>query len=232
LRIFAIFAHPDDESYGPAGTLAKASRDGHVVSLLTLTRGESGSLGVSRKLTARELAKRRCMELENAAGIIGIQNLHIRSLSDKSLKTLSLSEGTQLICDESETVKPDIVITYHENTISGHPDHLAVTRWVSNAINKVKPTPALFLYGLDTIQTMMVTFQHLIAVRQEEVTHRIDVEDYIDTKVSAICCHKTQISIWNQFLKSGIDFDRFARWEVFVQRCPVPESTEIKHDLF
>ncbi len=63
MKLLAIFAHPDDESYGPAGTLARATRGGHIVSLLTLTHGESGSLGISKNLSVEKFAKRRNQEL-------------------------------------------------------------------------------------------------------------------------------------------------------------------------
>jgi LmbE family N-acetylglucosaminyl deacetylase len=232
MKILAIFAHPDDESYGPAGTLARATHEGHAVALLTLTHGESASLGISRQLSAENLAERRSQELKSAAEKIGIQKINLLDLADKKLQYIPDQNGTSIICNEITSINPDILITYHDNTISGHPDHLAVTKWVINAVKQVQNPPKLFLYGLDQTQTSMIDFQRLFAVTQSEITHKINVEGYISVKSAAIRCHKTQSSLWQQFGEHNIDLNDLFRWEVFVQEWPEPENRRIKHDLF
>ena len=232
MRILAAFAHPDDESYGPAGTLAKTTRSGHFVSLLTLTHGESASLGNSKNLCSTELAKRRSQELRYAARKLGIQYVQIHNFSDKQLQDFPEDEGIDIIKQEIKRFKPDIMITFHENTISGHPDHLAVTRWAFNTVRSLSDPPTLFFFGLDQEQTSMVTFRKLIPIVNSEVTHRINIENFIADKIAAIKCHKTQIDQWQQFKKMNIDFKKFAKWEVFVQKWPKPENKTVKHDLF
>ncbi len=232
MRILTTFAHPDDESYGPAGTLAQATRNGHIVSLLTLTHGESGSLGISKNLSTVELAKRRSQELKCAALKLGIQHVQIHNLSDKQLEDIPEQKGIEIIRQEIKRFKPDIIITYHENTISGHPDHRAVTNWTLKAVKLLKNPPKLFYFGLDQEQTSMVTFQKLIPINSIEVTHKTNVEKFIGDKIAAIQCHKTQNTTWHQFEKMKADFKDFAKWEVFVQKWPKPENKTIKHDLF
>jgi LmbE family N-acetylglucosaminyl deacetylase len=232
MKILAIFAHPDDESYGPAGTLAKATKNGHIVSLLTLTRGESSSLGISKDLSEAEVAICRCEELKSAAKILGIQHVRMHSFPDKKLQNIPAEIGMKIIEKEINILKPDIIITYHDNTISGHPDHLAVTNWTFNAVKSMTPSPTLCLFGLDRVQTSMVTFQKLIPINNDEITHKIDVEDYLDSKINAIRCHKTQNEVWRQFEESEMDFKSFARWEIFVQRWPIIENKILKYNLF
>lgn len=232
MRILTPFAHPDDESFGPAGTLAQATRNGHIVSLLTFTHGESGSLGISKNLSATELAKRRSQELRRAAQKLGIQHLQIHNLSDKHLQDIPEQNGIDIIKQEIKRFRPDIIITYHENTISGHPDHLAVTNWTLKAVKSIQNPPGLFFFGLDQEQTSMVTFRKLIPIKSSEVTHKINVESFIDDKIAAIHCHKTQFVAWHQFQKMKVDYRNFAKWEVFVQKWPKPENNIIKHDLF
>ncbi len=232
MRILAIFAHPDDESYGPAGTLVQGTRSGHTVSLLTLTRGESGILGISKMLSAKELAKRRSQELTNAARKLGIQHLQIQNLSDKHLQDVPEKIGIDIIKQEIKRFIPDIIITYHENTISGHPDHLAVTKWTLNAVQSISPPPKVFFYGLDQKQTSLAEFHNLIPIKDTEITHRLNVENFINDKIAAIHCHKTQVAVWHQFMDHKIDFKEFAKWEVFVQKWPKPDNNIIKHNLF
>jgi LmbE family N-acetylglucosaminyl deacetylase len=232
MKILAIFAHPDDESYGPGGTLAHATGTGHIVSLLTLTHGESGSMGISKSLSAEELAKRRRNELRCAAEKLGIQHLQIHNLSDKQLQDTPDHHGITIIMQEIKRFKPDIIITFHENAISGHPDHLVVTNWTFNTIKTIPNPPKLFFYGLNQEQTSIVTFRKLIPIENEEITHIIDVENFVSDKIAAIECHKTQISLWHQFQNMKIDFGIYAKLEIFVQKWPKLENTDIKHDLF
>jgi len=232
VKILSVFAHPDDESYGPAGTLAKAISNGHIVSLLTLTQGESGSVGISKNISSNELAKHRSQELKCAAQKLGIQQLQIHNLSDKQLKDVPKRVGIDYILQEIKRFKPDTIITFHENTISGHPDHLAVTNWTFNAVKSLPNPPVFFVYGLEERQTAMVTYRKLIPIKNNEVTHRINVENFISDKIAAIQCHKTQNAEWQQIKKVDLDFDSFAKWEVFVQKWPKSNFKTIKYDLF
>ena len=232
MRILAAFAHPDDESFGPAGTLAQATHNGHIVSLLTMTHGESGSLGISNILSSAELAKCRSQELKKAARKLGIQLVQIHDLPDKRLQHIPEQHGIDIIRQEIQRFKPDIMITYHDNTISGHPDHLVVTKWTLHAVMSTQNSPRLFLFGLDQKQTSMVTFRKLIPITDGEVTHRINVENFINDKIVAIRCHKSQIDAWHEFEKMKTDYKTFTKCEVFVQKWPKPENNIIKHDLF
>jgi LmbE family N-acetylglucosaminyl deacetylase len=232
MKILATFAHPDDESYGPAGTLAKATNNGNIVSMLTLTQGESGSMGISKDLSAAELAKRRMQELQKAARKLGIQHLQIHNLADKNLQNIPEQIGIDIINQEIQRFKPDILITFHENAISGHPDHLTVAKWSLKAVKSIQKPPILFYFGLSQEQTSMVTFRKLNPIINSEVTHKINVEDFISDKIAAIQCHETQNALWQNFNKMNTDFKTFAKWEVFVQKWPEPENKTIKYDLF
>ena len=53
--LLAVFAHPDDETFRPGGTLALLARGGVRVQVLTATRGEAGSCGDPPLCTPEEL---------------------------------------------------------------------------------------------------------------------------------------------------------------------------------
>ena len=78
----------------------------------------------------------------------------------------------------------------------------------------------------------MVTIQKLIAINSSEVTHKINVENFIGDKIAAIQCHKTQTDVWHQLERIKPDFNSFAKWEVFVQKWPKPDTKSIKDDIF
>ena len=105
MNVLAIFAHPDDESFGPAGTLAMLSAQGHQTGLITMTRGEAGSLGISKELGPEELAKRRSEELKCAAGILNVSYLSIHDLPDKKLSEIPDERGLKIIKNEKFSQK-------------------------------------------------------------------------------------------------------------------------------
>ena len=40
-----VFAHPDDETFGPGGTIAKYAREGVRISVIIATSGQAGRAG-------------------------------------------------------------------------------------------------------------------------------------------------------------------------------------------
>jgi N-acetylglucosamine malate deacetylase 2 len=232
MKILAVFAHPDDESFGPGGTLARYAQTGHKVGLVTLTRGEAGSVGISRTLTANELAGRRTCELHHAAKIIGINYLKIGDLPDKKLSELPDHIGMKMIRDEIDFFKPDVLITFHEQGISGHPDHQTVTRWLLEVLKNKQETSSLFLYGVLLEQTEHISRRRLLPMTLAEVTHKISVVDYLDTKIDAIKAHITQEESWQRFINPVEKFRISAQWEYFKQVWPVPEKNEVIQNEF
>ena len=232
MRLLAIFAHPDDESYGPAGTLAKYAAEGHTVGLVTLTRGEAGSLGISKELGPVVLAERRVEELKCAAKILNIGYLQIYQLPDKKLAELPDETGTEIIENEIGKFAPDAVITFHKDGISGHPDHKTVSRWVLLTIDRLNPAPKLFWFGITPKQAGHTSARKLFPMKSEKITHKIDVQNVLEKKIEAIHCHQTQDELWQSMQKIPNGYKSFARWEHFIQVIPLPTNHSIKSELF
>lgn len=231
MKLLAIFAHPDDESFGPGGTLALAAANGFEVGLITLTKGEAGSLGISKTLSANELARRRTGELHCATKKLGIKHLIVHQFPDNKLTNIPQERGAEIITKEVQKFSPDILITFHKNGISGHPDHKAVTKWTDIAVRRLDNPPKFLCYGLVKTQTKQILNRKLYPINERDVTHKIDVSTYIKKKIDAIQCHKTQQELWKNIEKMGKDFYPFARWEYFTQVWPQYRNGLIKHHL-
>ena len=141
LTLMTVHAHPDDESIGTGGVMAKAVRDGHRVVLITATRGEQGEIVVPELDTPenhRRLGEIRMRELEEAMGVLGVtewENLGYRD-SDMMGRPGNRDPRTFWRADLDEAVgrlvwfvrrfRPDVLTTYNDFGGYGHPDHIRV----------------------------------------------------------------------------------------------------------
>src|SRR5215472_13793709 len=82
----AVLAHPDDESLGCGGTLAKYAAAGIEVHLITATRGERGRFGApGAKATPAEVGAAREAELRAAAAELGLNEVILLNYPDGAL---------------------------------------------------------------------------------------------------------------------------------------------------
>ena len=135
--LLGVFAHPDDESFGPGGTLARYAAQGVQAHVIIATDGDAGSVTEShRRQGGRTLAQERSEELARAAvelGVTSIWNLpyrdsgmrgsadneHPRALAQQPVERLAAE-----LVDYIRRLKPQVVITHDPYGGYGHPDHI------------------------------------------------------------------------------------------------------------
>ncbi|MBI4295517.1 MAG: PIG-L family deacetylase [Chloroflexi bacterium] len=192
--ILLIFAHPDDESFGTGGTAAKYSRQGVAVDLICATRGEKGDrLNVPPAVdtgTAREA------ELRAAGAIIGIRKVYFLDYVDGELDKASFSDVTSRIIKIMREVKPQVVITFGPDGITGHPDHIAIGKAARRAFEKLKRSQKGLgkLYYVTIPETTISNGEEpgLATRPDDEVSTAIDISSVLDTKIRAIAAHWSQ----------------------------------------
>src|SRR5690349_573915 len=84
--LLVIFAHPDDESHGPAGTLAKYVREGVQVHYLCATRGEAGIVDSSLLQNGVTIADLRAAEAKQAAAELGLASINFLGYRDSGMQ--------------------------------------------------------------------------------------------------------------------------------------------------
>ena len=135
----AVLAHPDDESLGFGGTLAKYASEGAEVFLVTATRGESGRFRGHRPDHPQhpgplELAKIREDELRAAASVLGVREVSILKYRDQELDRANPGEAIAAIAGHIRRVRPDVILTFGPDGAYGHPDHIAISQFTTAAI--------------------------------------------------------------------------------------------------
>jgi LmbE family N-acetylglucosaminyl deacetylase len=133
----AVLAHPDDESLGFGGTLAKYAAEGVETYLVTATRGEAGRFRGFREPPehpgADALARIREGELREAAKTLGIRELALLDYKDQLLDRADPREAIGRIVAHLRRVRPQVVVTFDPEGGYGHPDHIAISQFTAAA---------------------------------------------------------------------------------------------------
>lgn len=135
LRLLAVFAHPDDESMGIGGTLAKYSAEGAGTYLVCATRGERGWFGDEESNPGFErLAEIRTKELEAAGKVLGLKEISFLNYIDGDLDQANPGEAIGRIAAHIRRIKPQVVVTFSHDGNYGHPDHIAISQFTNAAV--------------------------------------------------------------------------------------------------
>jgi LmbE family N-acetylglucosaminyl deacetylase len=134
LRMLAVLAHPDDESLGFGGTLAKYAAEGVETYLVTATRGERGRFGsLGKSGDPIEVGRVREAELREAAAVLGIREVSILNYSDGAVDEVPPATAIRAIASHIRRIRPQVILTFGPDGAYGHPDHIAMSQFTTAA---------------------------------------------------------------------------------------------------
>lgn len=135
LRLMGILAHPDDESLGIGGALAKYGAEGVETHVLTATLGQRGRYFDNRdRPSDGEVGRVREAELRAAAAVLGVRDVRVLGYTDGALDTVPTAEIVPRIAAHIRRVRPQVVLTFDPFGAYGHPDHIAISQLAASAI--------------------------------------------------------------------------------------------------
>ena len=219
LYALAIIAHPDDESFLFAGTIMKFKDKGKEVGVICATRGEKGADRLNRKFTPNQMAKIRTKELKQACDLLHCQCRRLFEFHDGGLDETDFEKLVSELTDEINSCQPQIVLTFGEEGISGHKDHITIGRAAIEACKQADPRPSE-IWQASIPASMAEDFHnhtekrkvhhlhyiknHLQGVLDEKLK-KVDVKKYQDQKLNAIQAHQSQYLpqlVWPHFLEN------------------------------
>ncbi|SRR5579875_428103 len=134
LGLMGIFAHPDDETFGMAGTFARTTRSGKRAALVCATRGEVGEIADPSLATPDNLGQVREGELRKAMAAVGVDDVSFLGYRDGQLAEADVDEAVGRIVAHIRRFQPDVVATFEKNGGYGHVDHMAIHRLTLAAV--------------------------------------------------------------------------------------------------
>jgi LmbE family N-acetylglucosaminyl deacetylase len=220
--IVSFHAHPDDESIGTAGTLARAADAGHRVVLVFATRGELGKPVPGSLADGEQLSLRRSAECYASAEILGASRVEFLGYTDSGMMGEPANDAPycfwrapvehaarrlSVILDEEE---PDVLTVYDDEGAYGHPDHIQVHRVGMRAAERsAVPVVAQGTINRDWmargLRRLVATGRVDGAARlpaldaprfgkpEQQITHKVDVVGVADRKRDAMRAHASQM---------------------------------------
>jgi LmbE family N-acetylglucosaminyl deacetylase len=143
--VLAVFAHPDDESLLAGGVLAACAAAGRRVAIVSMTRGERGPSELPDLAGRPSLGDVREAELLAAAHALGASSAECLDYPDGELAYADEGQATRTLARLLERERPEAVISFSDEGLYWHPDHLAVSRFLTAALELRIDRP--WLYG-------------------------------------------------------------------------------------
>ena len=143
--LLAVVAHPDDETFGCGGLLARYASEGVRVVLVCATRGEAGEISDPSLATPENLGQVREQELREAAKTLGVTDLCLLGYRDSGMSGSPSNQHPEALCRADldrvtgqiveiiRRVRPQVMVTFDPKGGYGHPDHIAVHKAACDA---------------------------------------------------------------------------------------------------
>lgn len=149
--ILSIWAHPDDETFSCAAIMAAAAAAGQRVVCVTATKGEAGVRDEMR-WPKEKLGYIRAAELRDALGILGIREHRWLDYSDGYCSRANQEEAIARVASIVEEIKPDSILTFGPDGMTGHDDHKTISAWATAAAKAVGKKPDVY-YAVELQET-------------------------------------------------------------------------------
>jgi LmbE family N-acetylglucosaminyl deacetylase len=210
--ILGIWAHPDDESWSSAGLMKMAFINGQKVGIVTATKGDAGQTADEQKWPQKNLAVIRTKELSECLCHIGkIEQFWLDFVDGKLAESDSDTAITELL-RILNVFRPDTVITFEPNGITGHNDHKTISEWTTTALqmygesvrllHAVESKEKFELAGNELDREFNIFFNtekpYLIAEKDADILLKLPA-DILECK---LCCLKAHASQTSQLFSS------------------------------
>lgn len=239
--ILLSYAHPDDETFTAAGIIRKYADTGAAIVLSSATPGQAGSPGDPPLCAREELGRVREGELREAARILGIREVHFFGYEDRRLADAPPEEIRARLVALIRRARPDVVITWDPNGVNLHPDHVAISRFTSDAVSAAADQRWLPDLGPPhAVRRLLWTAPLRVYAlgllpdpgREPGVDFLFDIRPWSRHKADALRAHRTQHKSVDRHFFDCPDLDRRLACEALRQAWGPPLARRPESDIF
>jgi LmbE family N-acetylglucosaminyl deacetylase len=268
LTLMAVHAHPDDEASSTGGVLALSSDQGIRTVVVTCTNGEFGDApgGVKPGENGHDeqaVAQLRLAELRQSCKILGVSDLEVLGYHDSGMPDWDYKDRPEAFCNVPladvaarigaliEAYRPQVVITYDDNGMYQHPDHVHASRAAQAAVAATGIPAKLYLsslrgsdfqkvwealreQGIEVPAGREVTPEMRQKMAEDElrITTTVDIGPVLERKRDALFAHASQIrESWFSKIPPEIAAAAFGR-ENFIRASDTTGAPLPEDDLF
>jgi N-acetylglucosamine malate deacetylase 2 len=191
--VVAVFAHPDDEVFGPGGTMALMARERDVY-IICITNGDAGLNSLKDSNNEKSLSEIRPDELRASAAAIGVKEVFFLGYVDGTLSNSVYHEIADKVQLKVQELDPEILLTYEPRGVSGHIDHVAASM-ITSYVFEHSSVQELWYYCMNEYAR---SFQKPYFIyfppgyKDDEISKVVDIEPVWDQKVEAMLKHESQ----------------------------------------
>ena len=199
--VLCIFAHPDDETFGPSGTIHKLTKT-HDVYIVCATRGDAGEN--HSKSDTRTLGEIREEELRKSAAFLGVKKVFMLDYKDGHLSNAIYHTIAADIEKIARKIEATTFITFDITGLSGHIDHIAMALIATYVFEKMKSVKTLKYYCMSETHRKALKKYFIYAPpgrKEHEIDEVINIDDVWDKKMEAIKIHKSQAKDGRRMIK-------------------------------
>jgi len=183
-KILVIGAHPDDETFGMGGTIAKYCSNNDIVHVIVITDGSS-----TQYANYAEMIKRKKSEANKAMEVLGVEKIELNMLPDMQLDTVPHIKINRIIERKILEFNPDIIYTHFWGDVNK--DHRLI---FESTIVATRPTPEqtvkkIYSYEIPSSTEWQAPINELRFVP----TSYVDISKHLDKKLQALKCFKSEV---------------------------------------
>ena len=207
LKILIIAAHPDDETLGCGGSIAKWSKNGHEVHVLIMAEGATSRDKSRDRGTRQKELSHLARSAKKAGEILGVASVELLDYPDNRMDSVDLLDVVKSVEEHIDKNKPDVVITHHAGDLNI--DHQIIHHAV---ITACRPQPEQTVKRILSFEVQSATewqsstvFNHFIPNWFE------DISETLELKIKALNAYKSEMRKWPH-ARSIKAVEHLARW--------------------
>ncbi len=254
-RLAAVFAHPDDDTFGVAGSVALHAGDPDFrFVLIHATSGEAGMISDPSLATRETLGAVR--EEEDRRSWVALGRTPDRHewlrYPDHGLADVPFGEVVKRVESVLREERPDVVITFGADGITGHPDHITIGEAATEAFHRLRADGGAGFHRLIRValpQSLLDTWnEKLIAQGREPMDpaelyqprgvpdaslgFEVDTSAVAQRIVAALREHRTQASDFDELLSEEERLEAAGRASGLIAWPPWEPGDDIVRDAF